>query len=81
MGNAGACHKKIDSERGSEAMNDRAAAVTENPDLQFTPEECPVCFSTDLHSASLNNEAAVSCCDCDWIATYAYLRATVSEGG
>ena len=46
-----------------------------DPDLEeYCPDECPACGSTDLHSASLGGEAAVSCCDCVWIATYASLR-------
>lgn len=40
----------------------------------FGIEQCPVCFSFELHSAELNGQPAVSCTDCDWIATYAYLR-------
>lgn len=46
--------------------------------LELTPEECPACGSTDLHSASLNGEAAISCCDCVWIATIASFQATSS---
>jgi hypothetical protein len=40
-----------------------------------TMEECPACGSTDLHSALLNGEDAISCCDCVWIATIASFQA------
>jgi hypothetical protein len=39
--------------------------------LENCPEECPACGSKDLHTASLGGEAAMSCCDCTWIATIA----------
>jgi hypothetical protein len=54
---------------------------SEKPDLSYDElvarygvDQCPACFSTDLHSASINGEAAVSCCDCAWAATFSYLR-------
>lgn len=37
--------------------------------LENCPVQCPQCGSTDLHSAALNGADALSCCDCDWIAT------------
>ena len=39
--------------------------------LEHCPDVCPACGSNDLHSASLGDEAAISCCDCVWIATIA----------
>jgi len=43
--------------------------------LEACPEVCPACWSNDLHSASLNGEDAISCCDCVWIATIASFQA------
>lgn len=48
-------------------------------DLENCPETCPACGSTDLHSASLNGEDAISCCDCVWIATIASFQPTSCE--
>src|SRR5437763_10478835 len=39
---------------------------------------CPACAGPDLHSAALNDEAAVSCGDCGWFATYRALRERVA---
>jgi hypothetical protein len=54
----------------SDARSDEDVANVESHGV----DRCPVCFSTDLHSAELNGQAAVSCSDCDWCVTYAYLR-------
>lgn len=39
--------------------------------LELTPDRCPACGSDDLHSASLDGDDAISCGDCEWIATIA----------
>lgn len=46
--------------------------------LKLVQGECPVCGQSDLHSAELDGQAAVSCCECDWISTYAALA---DDGG
>jgi len=62
------------------------AHLSSEPDLSYEElvdkygvDQCPACGSTDLHSASLDDEAAVSCCDCIWIQTYSYLREQVQD--
>lgn len=47
--------------------------------LKVVQGECPVCGQSDLHSAELDGQAAVSCCECDWISTYAALAADGAE--
>jgi len=37
--------------------------------LELAPTRCPACGSDDLHSAALDDKDAISCGECEWIAT------------
>lgn len=47
---------------------------------RYGVDQCPACGSDDLHSALIGGEEGVSCCDCTWAVTYAYLREQANDG-
>jgi hypothetical protein len=61
--------------RENEALKERERQLREaNARLSKVVEGlCPECGANDLHSAELQGKAAISCCECDWISTYAAL--------
>lgn len=67
----------VETDQELRAIEDRRRSINRTA---HGVEQCPACCSLELRSAEINDRAGVSCADCKWMATYAYLREQATEG-